>query len=75
MCAKLHCGTLSSSKQSVGLWSLMLYLLLLQFVIVSLTGWGLLFTAGYKFFTGGKKSREGVFISILKLVFLNFQTH
>lgn len=30
-------------------------LLLLQFVIASLTGWTLLFYGGYKFFTGGKK--------------------
>ncbi|CAI9089503.1 OLC1v1024090C1 [Oldenlandia corymbosa var. corymbosa] len=27
-----------------------------HFVIVSLAGWGLLITGGYKFFTGGKKS-------------------
>jgi len=30
-------------------------LLLLQFVIASLTGWSLLFYGSYKFFTGGKK--------------------
>ncbi|KAK9085137.1 hypothetical protein Sjap_025548 [Stephania japonica] len=32
-----------------------------HFVIVSLSGWGLLFYGGYKFFTGGKKeSKEEV---------------
>ncbi|MFX6575117.1 hypothetical protein ABTG52_19335, partial [Acinetobacter baumannii] len=29
-----------------------------QFVIVSLTGWGLAFYGAYKFFTGGKKSED-----------------
>ncbi|EEF28670.1 conserved hypothetical protein [Ricinus communis] len=29
-----------------------------EFVIISLTGWGLLFYGGYKFFTGGKKDKE-----------------
>ncbi|GAV85364.1 hypothetical protein CFOL_v3_28802, partial [Cephalotus follicularis] len=29
-----------------------------HFVIVSLTGWGLLFYGGYKFFTGGKKDKK-----------------
>ncbi|KAL3848895.1 hypothetical protein ACJIZ3_010777 [Penstemon smallii] len=29
-----------------------------QFVIVSLSGWGLLFFSGYKFFTKGKKNEE-----------------
>ncbi|XP_058209011.1 uncharacterized protein LOC131321963 isoform X2 [Rhododendron vialii] len=29
-----------------------------HFVIVSLSGWGLLFFGGYKFFTGGKKNKE-----------------
>ncbi|XP_043712325.1 uncharacterized protein LOC122661075 [Telopea speciosissima] len=29
-----------------------------HFVIVSLSGWGLLFYGGYKFFTGGKKDKE-----------------
>ncbi|XP_050383676.1 uncharacterized protein LOC126800360 isoform X2 [Argentina anserina] len=28
-----------------------------HFVIVSLTGWGVLFYSGYKFFTGGKKEQ------------------
>ncbi|CAK9158920.1 unnamed protein product [Ilex paraguariensis] len=32
----------------------------LQFVIVSLSGWGLLFFGGYKFFTGGKKNTEEI---------------
>ncbi|XP_058209010.1 uncharacterized protein LOC131321963 isoform X1 [Rhododendron vialii] len=31
-----------------------------HFVIVSLSGWGLLFFGGYKFFTGGKKNKEEV---------------
>lgn len=31
---------------------------LLQFVIVSLTGWGLLFYSGYKFFTKGKSDKK-----------------
>ncbi|KAJ1379558.1 hypothetical protein SESBI_46780 [Sesbania bispinosa] len=31
-----------------------------HFVIVSLTGWGLLFFGGYKFFTGGKGKKEEV---------------
>lgn len=30
----------------------------LQFVIVSLTGWGLLFYGGYKFFTEGKNGKK-----------------
>ncbi|MQM03683.1 hypothetical protein Taro_036468, partial [Colocasia esculenta] len=29
-----------------------------HFVIVSLTGWGLLFFGGYKFFSGGKKEKK-----------------
>ncbi|XP_009609122.1 uncharacterized protein LOC107807417 [Nicotiana tabacum] len=29
-----------------------------HFVIVSLSGWGLLFYSGYKLFTGGKKNKE-----------------
>ncbi|XP_057953206.1 uncharacterized protein LOC131147698 isoform X2 [Malania oleifera] len=29
-----------------------------HFVIVSLSGWGLLFFGGYKFFTRGKKDKE-----------------
>ncbi|XP_043689329.1 uncharacterized protein LOC122640246 [Telopea speciosissima] len=29
-----------------------------HFVIVSLSGWGLLFFGGYKFFTGGKKDKK-----------------
>ncbi|KAJ9153632.1 hypothetical protein P3X46_027053 [Hevea brasiliensis] len=29
-----------------------------HFVIVSLTGWGLLFFGGYKFFTRGKKDKK-----------------
>ncbi|XP_010268814.1 PREDICTED: uncharacterized protein LOC104605664 [Nelumbo nucifera] len=29
-----------------------------HFVIVSLSGWGLLFYGGYKFFTGGKKDKK-----------------
>ncbi|KAA8524473.1 hypothetical protein F0562_010896 [Nyssa sinensis] len=29
-----------------------------HFVIVSLSGWGLLFFGSYKFFTGGKKNKE-----------------
>ncbi|CAI9787581.1 unnamed protein product [Fraxinus pennsylvanica] len=29
-----------------------------HFVIVSLSGWGLLILGGYKFFTGGKKNNE-----------------
>lgn len=41
-------------------------LLFLQFVIVSLSGWGLLFYGGYKFFTGGKKDKnEEVFFVLL----------
>ncbi|PIN14233.1 hypothetical protein CDL12_13130 [Handroanthus impetiginosus] len=33
-----------------------------HFVIVSLSGWGLLFFGGYKFFTRGKKNKEEVFV-------------
>lgn len=33
---------------------------ILQFVIVSLSGWGLLFFGSYKFFTRGKKDKEEV---------------
>ncbi|KAM7274776.1 hypothetical protein ACFE04_016642 [Oxalis oulophora] len=29
-----------------------------HFVIVSLSGWGLLFYSGYKFFTGGKDKKQ-----------------
>nr|XP_016498181.1 PREDICTED: uncharacterized protein LOC107816915 [Nicotiana tabacum] len=29
-----------------------------HFVIISLSGWGLLFYGGYKLFTGGKKNKE-----------------
>ncbi|KAL4202011.1 hypothetical protein AMTRI_Chr02g261660 [Amborella trichopoda] len=32
-----------------------------HFVIVSLSGWGLLFYGGYKFFTGGKKGKQEEF--------------
>ncbi|CAM8900717.1 unnamed protein product [Rhodiola kirilowii] len=31
-----------------------------QFVIVSLTGWGVLIYGGYKFFTGGKKEEKSL---------------
>ncbi|XP_058217102.1 uncharacterized protein LOC131327995 isoform X2 [Rhododendron vialii] len=31
-----------------------------KFVIVSLSGWGLLFFGGYMFFTGGKKNKEEI---------------
>lgn len=33
---------------------------ILQFVIVSLSGWGLVIFGAYKFFTGGKKDKEEV---------------
>ncbi|CAN4097064.1 unnamed protein product [Withania somnifera] len=33
-----------------------------HFVIVSLSGWGLLFYGGYKLFTGGKKNKEEVLV-------------
>ncbi|KAL3509472.1 hypothetical protein ACH5RR_028873 [Cinchona calisaya] len=36
-----------------------------HFVIVSLAGWGLIFTAGYKVFTGGKKNKEGNLVEAL----------
>ncbi|XP_031090797.1 uncharacterized protein LOC115995793 isoform X1 [Ipomoea triloba] len=29
-----------------------------HFVLISLSGWGLVFYGGYKFFTGGKKNKE-----------------
>ncbi|XP_059660990.1 uncharacterized protein LOC132307288 [Cornus florida] len=29
-----------------------------HFVIISLSGWGVIFYSGYKFFTGGKKNNE-----------------
>ncbi|CAA3016596.1 uncharacterized protein LOC111380661 isoform X2 [Olea europaea subsp. europaea] len=35
-----------------------------HFVIVSLSGWGLLFFGGYKFFTGGQKNNEVPFLSL-----------
>ncbi|KAM7498184.1 hypothetical protein LguiA_022598 [Lonicera macranthoides] len=41
-----------------------------HFVIVSLSGWGLLFFSGYKFFTGGKKNTNEV-----KLVYIRFVLH
>ncbi|KAG8364655.1 hypothetical protein BUALT_Bualt18G0020900 [Buddleja alternifolia] len=34
-----------------------------HFVIVSLSGWGLLFFGGYKLFAGGKKDKEEVLVS------------
>lgn len=42
---------------------------LLQFVIVSLAGWGLLVFGGYKFFTRGKKDtkEEVLIVFLLKL--------
>lgn len=36
----------------------------LQFVIVSLSGWGVLIYGGYKFFTGGKSNKEEVLLDI-----------
>ncbi|KAA3488401.1 Aerobic glycerol-3-phosphate dehydrogenase [Gossypium australe] len=33
-----------------------------HFVIVSLSGWGLLFFSGYKFFTKGKSKKEEVLL-------------
>lgn len=36
-------------------FELCLVVFCLQFVIVSLTGWGLTFYGGYKLFSGGKK--------------------
>jgi hypothetical protein len=39
--------------------------LVLQFVIVSLSGWGLAFYGGYKFFTGGKGKEEEVLLDIV----------
>lgn len=42
---------------------------ILQFVIVSLSGWGLLFYGGYKFFTKGRKdNKEEVFDYIFNLL-------
>lgn len=35
-------------------------LVLLQFVIASLSGWGLLIYGGYKLFSGGKDKKEEV---------------
>ena len=43
--------------------------LLLQFVIVSLTGWGLLFYGGYKLFTKVKDKKEEVHISTIMAKF------
>lgn len=45
--------------------------LLLQFVIVSLSGWGLLFFGGYKFFTKGKGKKEEVFFLYNLVVLYN----
>ena len=39
--------------------------MVLQFVIVSLSGWGLLLFSGYKFFTRGKGKKEEVFSTFL----------
>jgi hypothetical protein len=36
--------------------------MLLQFVIVSLSGWGLLIFGSYKFFTKGKGKKEEVLL-------------
>ncbi|XP_028751840.1 uncharacterized protein LOC114711593 [Neltuma alba] len=37
-----------------------------HFVIVSLSGWGLLFFGGYKFFTRGKGKKEEALVEALK---------
>ncbi|XWS54230.1 hypothetical protein CRYUN_Cryun10bG0072400 [Craigia yunnanensis] len=39
-----------------------------HFVIISLSGWGLLFFSGYKFFTGGKGKKEEVLYILLTLL-------
>lgn len=39
-----------------------------QFVIVSLTGWGLLFYGGYKFFTKGKKDKQEEVITLSSFI-------
>ncbi|MFQ6648533.1 hypothetical protein Gotur_021578 [Gossypium turneri] len=41
-----------------------------HFVIVSLTGWGLLFFSGYKFFTKGKGKKEEVPSYTLELCYI-----
>lgn len=45
----------------------MMDLLLLQFVIVSLSGWGLLIFGGFKAFSGGKKEEVFTFSSFRTL--------
>ncbi|KAK9152595.1 hypothetical protein Sjap_000075 [Stephania japonica] len=43
-----------------------------HFVIVSLSGWGLLFYGGYKFFTGGNKDKkEEVIVAKMLLHFIS----
>lgn len=43
------------------------YICILQFVIVSLSGWGLLFFGVYKFFTRGKGKKEEVPVLYLQM--------
>lgn len=45
---------------------LKLVLVTAQFVIVSLSGWGLLFLGGYKFFTKGKGKEEVFYLLMLR---------
>lgn len=40
----------------------------MQFVLISLSGWGLVFYGGYKFFTRGKKNKEEVHFFLQKLL-------
>lgn len=50
-------------------WKIVLIVcMLLQFVIVSLSGWGLLFFGAYKFFTKGGKKEEVLGLVIISAI-------
>ena len=45
-------------------WFIIFIIIFLQFVIVSLSSWSLLFFSGYKFFTGGKGNKQEVLFPV-----------
>lgn len=53
---------LAISRMETNLYISLPFTICVQFVIVSLTGWGILIFGGYKFFTRGKGKKEEVFI-------------
>ena len=53
---------------------MMIPFLLLQFVLISLSGWGMLFYGGYKLFTGGKGEVTNCFLFFFLRNHLCFST-